>query len=261
MYPEKSRWTRKNDNITYPLIRAYPNLSFIFNPNPPNNRIPICDACVKNPFRNYPPYLHPVPPEIENIPLWKRKYLSPIFLHSSLGRTSDMNNYTTYRSFVGTMGYSKNYRSLTLYSGMLGAFLEDYESNPNDRNHNWFDISLVNGAAWLCNNNPYISSYSNLFENQNSISTFPTATHIPDDDNTPPFRFGDIVVPHLNFPNEIHDEDAHYTRLMAGFHHNNDETNSIPISLNHPSLEALLFPDLFPNGHGHYQEMVSNLTS
>src|SRR5271154_1569708 len=262
MYPEKSHWVIKNHHFTYPLIRAYPNLSLTFNPNPPSNRIPICNACYRNPSRNYPPYLHPVPPEIENIPLWKRKYLSPIFLHSSLGRTSDMNNFTTYRSFVGTMGYSKNHRSLILYSGMLGAFLEDFESNPNNENHNWFDISLVNGASWLYNNNPYLSSYSNLFTNQNNIPTFPTATHIPDDDDTPPFRSGDIVVPHLNFPNEVHNEDAHYTRLMAGFHRNNDdETNSIPISLNHPSLEALLFPDLFPDGHGHYREMISNLTS
>ena len=45
MYPEKSKWISKNDNFTYPLIRNYPNLSLIFNPNPPNNRIFICDAC------------------------------------------------------------------------------------------------------------------------------------------------------------------------------------------------------------------------
>ena len=163
-----------------------------------------------------------------------------------------MNNFTTYRSFVGNMGYSKNYRSLVLYSGMLGAFLEDFESNSSNRNHSWFDISFVNAATWLSNNNPYISSYSNLFVSHSNIPTFPTATHISDDDDAPPFRFGDIVVPHLNFPNEVYDEDAHYTRLMAGFHHN-DETNSLPILINHPDLEALLFPDLFPDGHGHFK--------
>jgi hypothetical protein len=259
MYPEKSRWILKNNHFTYPLIRAYPNLSLTFNPNPPNNRIPICDACYKNPSRNFPPYLYPIPPEIDNIPLSKRKYLSPIFLHSSLGRTPDMNNYTTYRSFIGTMGYSKNYRSLALYSGTLGAFLEESQSSHN-QNH-WLDTSLINGAAWLSNNNPYIANYSNLLTTQSNIQTFPTATHIPDDDNAPSFRFGDIVVPHLNFPNDVHNEDAHYTRLMAGFFRNDDDTNSIPISLNHPDLEALLFPDLFPDGHGHYQEMISNLTS
>jgi len=96
MYPEKSKWISKNDNFTYPLIRNYPNLSLIFNPNLLNNRILICDACYKNLSRNYPPYLYFIPPKIESIPLWKRKYLSPIYLYSFLGRTHNTNNYTTY---------------------------------------------------------------------------------------------------------------------------------------------------------------------
>ena len=140
---------------------------------------------------------------------------------------------------------------------MLGTFLEDYRLNPNDQRHNWFDTSLINGANWLKNNNPYIT---NLFQNENDIPTFPTATHIIDDDEAPPFRSGDIVVPHLNFPSEIHDEDAHYSRLIAGFHRD-DSTNSMPISINDPNLEALLFPDLFPDGHGHYREMITNSTT
>jgi hypothetical protein len=44
---------------------------------------------------------------------------------------------------------------------------------------------------------------------------------------------------------------------MAGFHQS-DETDSIPISLNDPDLEALLFPDLFPDGHGHFREIIIN---
>jgi hypothetical protein len=145
---------------------------------------------------------------------------------------------------------------------MLGAFLEDFESNPNsNNNHNWFNISLVNGANWLKNNNnPLISNYSNQLLNQNNIPTFPTATHIPDDESAPPFRSGDIIIHHLDFSQEVHNEDAHYTRLITGFQRD-DEINSHPISLNHPDLEALLFPDLFPDGHGHYKEMISNLTT
>ncbi len=100
IYSEKLKWIRKNDNFTYLLIRTYSNLQLITNPNPPDNRIPVCNACYKNLSRNYPPYLYPIPLEIENISLWKKKYLSPIFLHSSLGRTPNMNNFTTYRSFV-----------------------------------------------------------------------------------------------------------------------------------------------------------------
>src|SRR3954454_6546927 len=71
MYPEKSKWIAKDNNLTYPLTRAYPDLPFTFNPNPPDNRIPACDACHRNQSRNYPPYLRPIPPEIESIPLWK----------------------------------------------------------------------------------------------------------------------------------------------------------------------------------------------
>ncbi|GES97195.1 hypothetical protein RCL_jg7075.t1 [Rhizophagus clarus] len=95
---------------------------------------------------------------------------------------------------------------------MLGAFLENYESD------------------------------------QNYISTFPTATHISNDDNAPLFRYGDIVVTRTNFPNEIHNEDTYYIRLMAGFYHNNNETNFLPISIKHSDLEVLLFSNLFPDG-------------
>ncbi len=55
---------------------------------------------------------------------------------------------------------------------MLGAFLENYESNPNNRQHSWFDLSLISDANWLCNNNPYISNYLNSLSNQNNILTF-----------------------------------------------------------------------------------------
>ncbi|CAJ0632321.1 7758_t:CDS:2 [Entrophospora sp. SA101] len=37
----------------------------------------------------------------------------------------------------------RNIRSLTLYSGIIGAFLKDY--NQNNQDHNWFDRTLVVG--------------------------------------------------------------------------------------------------------------------
>ncbi|RHZ81122.1 hypothetical protein Glove_123g27 [Diversispora epigaea] len=57
MYSEKSKWIQKDPNYQYPLIKNYPNMSFIYNPNPPPNRIPVCNTCHTNPLRNYPPYL------------------------------------------------------------------------------------------------------------------------------------------------------------------------------------------------------------
>jgi len=90
----------------------------------PPNRVPCCASCVI-PCKQLPfPLLAPIPNVIHNVPYHKQKYLSSIFLQSSLGRAVDANAYSTYRHIVGTMGYSRNIRCLTLYSGMIGAFLE-----------------------------------------------------------------------------------------------------------------------------------------
>ncbi|CAJ0864451.1 1012_t:CDS:2 [Entrophospora sp. SA101] len=145
--------------------------------------------------------------------------------------------YSEYQSIVGTFGYSKNIRSLTLYSGMIGA-------------------------NWLADNNPYLREYKNALvtNSSGSVSSFHTGTHLPDDETAPEFQSGDIIVPHQNFPSEIHNEDSHYSRLIAGFIKNddsNDDSNSLPVSFDFDHLEALLFPDLFPDGHGDYKEMKS----
>jgi hypothetical protein len=53
---------------------------------------------------------------------------------------------------------------------------------------------------------------------------------------------------------ETHDEDFHYQRLMAGFVRPADPSSkAIPISIADNNLEALLFPDLFPDGRGHFR--------
>ena len=44
---------------------------------------------------------------------------------------------------------------------------------------------------------------------------------------------------------------------MAGFIKTSDNT-SLPLAINDPNLEVLLFPDLFPNGKGHYYDNNSN---
>ncbi|RIA88390.1 hypothetical protein C1645_826392 [Glomus cerebriforme] len=45
---------------------------------------------------------------------------------------------------------------------------------------------------------------------------------------------------------------------MAGFIRAPDNT-LLPLSVNNPNLEALLFPDLFPDGRGYYHDINSNL--
>ncbi|CAH1765293.1 7971_t:CDS:2 [Entrophospora sp. SA101] len=126
----------------------------------------------------------------------------------------------------------------------------------------WFDRSLIAGANWLADNNPYLREYKNALvtNSSGSVSSFHTGTHLPDDETAPEFQSGDIIVPHQNFPSEIHNEDSHYSRLIAGFIKNddsNDDSNSLPVSFDFDHLEALLFPDLFPDGHGDYKEMKS----
>jgi hypothetical protein len=256
LYPDKAKWIPYDQDIQYPFKIAFPRSKLAFNPHPPE-RIAICSACKNKPGRIFPPYLCPIPPEIQIIPLAKRKYLSPIYLHSSLGRTPGVNPFSEYRSIVGTMNYSKNIRSFTLYSGMLGAFLESTENSAQNR---WFHPTLIGGSNWLKNNNPYLRSYNFQLENNDEHSPFPTAIHLEEEENIPTIRQSEVVVPNNDFDVEIHDEDANFNRLMAGFART-DNNLSLPIPLNDPNLEALLFPDLFPDGKGTYQDLVNQYSA
>lgn len=60
----------------------------------------------------------------------------------------------------------------------------------------------------------------------------------------------DIIVPSYDFLTETHDEDYHFQHLAAGFA--SLKGRAIPIAHDDPSLEYLLFPDLYPHGYGHF---------
>ncbi|CAG8487652.1 9179_t:CDS:2 [Cetraspora pellucida] len=186
MNPEKSLWIFKESNTTYSLTTAYPDIMLVTNPNPPPNRIAICSLCKSNPSRNYPPYLSQVPLEIELVPLEKRRYLSSVFLHCSLGRTPRANPFTEYRSLVGTMNYSQNLHSLSLYSSILGAFLK---TSTIVSTLPWLNNSLINAVTWLKEHNLYLYEYTNLLQTNSSTQPpLPTATHLSGDDNIPPIQ-------------------------------------------------------------------------
>ncbi|GBB97610.1 hypothetical protein RclHR1_30110001 [Rhizophagus clarus] len=129
------------------------------------------------------------------------------------------------------MNYSKNIRSFTLYSGMLGAFLES--SDIINNNNHWFHPTLIQGSNWLKDNNPYLKSFNMHLENQeqNINLPFPIATHFKEE-NIPIIRSG-------------------FART--------DNNLSLPISLNDPNLKALLFPDLYPDGKETYQDLVNQV--
>ena len=147
LYPEKACWTFYDASIIYPLQQHIQNVSLFFNPNTnriPKLRVPTCDAYKKPSTRFAFSHLSPLPEEIISVPLHKRRYLSPVFLHNSLGRIPNSNPYSKYRSLTGQMNYSHNIRAHTLYSGALGAFLEsNKDRDPSDQDrHSSYDKTL-----------------------------------------------------------------------------------------------------------------------
>ena len=70
----------------------------------------------------------------------------------------------------------------------------------------------------------------------------------------------DIIVPPYDFPDEIHNEDSHYSCLVIGFFHGKNK-HQIPLRFNDPELEAILFPDLFPDGRGFYGDICNRSNS
>jgi len=179
-------------------------------------------------------------------------------MNCSLGRVSGSNPYTNYRFLEGNISLSKNLHALGLYSGSIGAFLNLHEP-PN-----WFHSTLIEASNWLKENNPIFNQYNascdtNELTPANSIPMpLPLAT--PTSPSTPTTNsptMPSLVVPNEGFPSEIQNEDYRYHRLMAGFMKLDDI--DLPISYNNPDLEAMMFPDLFPTGRGHYEDMKKTL--
>ena len=170
-------------------------VSLFFNPNTnriPELRVPTCDACKKPSTRFAFPHLSPLPEEIVSVPLHKRRYLSPVFLHSFLRRTPNSNPYSKYRSLTGQMNYSHNIKAHTLYSGALEAFLEsNKDRDPSDQDrHSSHDDTLRRAASWLSENNPYLRPFANFLssnrDHQALNDPFPTARHVQIDAITLP---------------------------------------------------------------------------
>lgn len=121
LYPNQIKWITRQTNSIFPFEHVYPHIPL--NTHPRNStKVAVC------PHVNY--HLTHVS---KTYLMGKRKYLSPIYLHSSLGRSSNVPAYSEYRSIKGQFGYSKNLRTLSLYSGMLGAFLQNIDlSSPEN---------------------------------------------------------------------------------------------------------------------------------
>ena len=118
---------------------SFPQLNIITNPRN-ESKIAVCDGCKYNHNTQSCYALDEIHQCIHDVPYAKRKYLSPVYLHTSLGRSAGANPFVEYRSLTGQMGYSRNRRTLTLYSGIIGAFLNNTDlSHPDNR---WYHPSL-----------------------------------------------------------------------------------------------------------------------
>ena len=88
LYKNKATWIPYDHSETYPIETV--NEINVFESYATLRRqilkVPSCSSCTKPQNRFQYPILAPIPNEISQVPLHRRKFLSPIYLHCSLGR-------------------------------------------------------------------------------------------------------------------------------------------------------------------------------
>ncbi|CAG8795777.1 594_t:CDS:1, partial [Dentiscutata erythropus] len=171
MFPVQARWVSRNVSMEYDLCRAFPYLSLTEYPNK-ENYIAVCSSCISIAKRHIAPTLAQIPDALANVPMFHRRWLSPIHLSCSLGRAKNANYFTHYRHLTGAFGLSKNICALQIYSRMLGAILD---SAPSE---NWFHPSLLHAANWLKTNNRFFKEFDRMFSSvvfTHPPNVFPTA--------------------------------------------------------------------------------------
>ena len=118
----------------------------------------LCKPCFKNP--GCPVDCGRIPQCICNLHPRSQHFLSPFKLDTNLGRTQGYNVDAipfTYRTLSGLMNLNpQNKRSVALYLGALGAFLESHRGNQWDQGHDqagllWCrDWLLAHNAIFQC---------------------------------------------------------------------------------------------------------------
>ena len=124
MLPTNAKWIQKENNRIYPLTLIFPNEEPVEYIND-SSKIAIYSTYKDSRLCRSLLNIIEIPSEIERVPLHYRHWLSPIFLSYFLGRTSNSNSYTNYKTLLGKFNFSKNIHVLYLYSGMMGAILEN----------------------------------------------------------------------------------------------------------------------------------------
>ena len=107
LYPTKAQWIPYDNHFVYPIEEHYPHIELIIRSKNSQLLISVCNKCKsKNQVITHLP-LHPIPQEILAIPIMHRRFLSPVFLHCSLGRATGENPFSEYRILSGDMRFSK----------------------------------------------------------------------------------------------------------------------------------------------------------
>ncbi|RHZ83522.1 hypothetical protein Glove_91g66 [Diversispora epigaea] len=283
LYTSDSKWIIYDSTETYPLTEAFPNVPLCFHPNLANEKIASCKSCLNPLTCRTSPMLDHIPNEIASVPICSlalytgtigallennniQSWYHPTLLTAASWLHQNNDFFKTYDHFYnhgnidGSFGYSKNLHALALYTGTIGALLE------NNNIQSWYHPTLLTAASWLHQNNDFFKTYDHFYNHGNIDGPpliFPTARILSTSENNirsitqTNLYPTDIIVPNTNFNSEIHNEDYRFSHLMAGYLIDNNDT-TLPISFSDPNIEPLLFPDLFPLGQGHYFDFKSS---
>lgn len=154
----------------------------------PNNstKIAVCSGCKSNPDGRLSYRLASIPACIEHVPYTKKISLSRLSSYSAWQMQTRSSN-------IGAKWDTpKNRRSLTLYSSILGTFLQ--RTDLSEPGNCWYHPSLYYACEWLQNNNPYLVAYHSLasrlleqseLSSVNLSAVWPQAMHIPEDNIAP----------------------------------------------------------------------------
>ncbi|CAG8808968.1 44285_t:CDS:2, partial [Gigaspora margarita] len=175
-------WIFYNSSTIYLLQTNISNISLSFNPNVnhiPELKVSTCISC-KNPSSRFLfLYLLPMSKEITSVPLYKRKYPSPIYLYCSLEKTPNSNPYLEYRSLIGT---------------------NDNNSNNLANNSIYNDKTLYCATNWLAQNNLYL--------------LLPVFIIEEDDKN---LYYDDIVIKYMSHPYGLDFENLTYSQYFKKY--------------------------------------------
>jgi hypothetical protein len=100
------KWVPFDINFSYNLLLCFPQIGLFHHPND-SCKIACCKTCVDTRKRRFPPQLDPIPTEISSVPMFHRRWLSPIHLSCSLGRSENSNPFTTFRHLLHSL-YTKH---------------------------------------------------------------------------------------------------------------------------------------------------------